>query len=163
MAWRLNGPGVKTMTELDRIAADGAVERTGRQDKTASRWADLMTQNYPQLARSQSVFGDLRNVIDLSVVATLVIQESLHERVDCTLDALLGEENDVTLASYQTPAAVEPQCSFLRGANGWTVTASGGVAINSFEVVQNQQVDPSLASLHGSAQEKAADRWWWNG
>ncbi|MEX0824608.1 MAG: DUF1598 domain-containing protein [Pirellulaceae bacterium] len=163
LTWRLNGPGVKTMTETDKIAAGGEVERSDRQDKTAGRWAELMTENYEQLARSQSVFGDLRNVIDLSVVATLIVQESLDERAACQLDALMGEENGVTLASYKTPAAVEPQCSFLRGAKGWTVTASGGVSVNSFEVVQHQQVDPSLSRLHGRAQEKATDRWWWNG
>jgi hypothetical protein len=102
-------------------------------------------------------------VIDLSVVATLIVQESLAQRADCSLDTLMGEANDVTLASYQTPVAVEPQCSFLRGAKGWTVTASGGVSINSFQVVQNQQVDASLAVLRGRAATEAADRWWWNG
>ncbi len=163
LSWRIDGAGVKTMTELDRVAADGAVERTGRQDRTAAKWAELMTAHYNELADSEAVFGDLRNVIDMSVVATLIVQESLAQRAGCPLDTLLGEANDVTLVSYQTPAAVEPQCSFLRGAKGWTVTASGGVSINSFQVVQNQQVDPSLTALRDRMATETADRWWWNG
>jgi hypothetical protein len=58
---------------------------------------------------------------------------------------------------------VEPQCSFVRGSQGWTVTASGGVEVTPFHVVAEQQMDPALADVHGRAADKRVDRWWWNG
>lgn len=164
LAWRLTGQGVKTMTEIDRVAADGSVQPTGRTDKTASRWAQLMTDNFADLARAEPVFGDLRNLMDLSVVATLIVQEGLDQRAGCDLSLLMGRQQEIPVASYVTPTAVDPQCSFVRGRSGWTVTASGGVSVDSFEVVENQQVDATIAQRRQrGAETTAAGRWWWNG
>ncbi len=163
LAWRISGQGVKTLTESDRLLADGNVEQAGRTNKTAQKWAELMTEKYPELARSQAIFGDLRNIMDLSVIATLITQERLAEQSGCDLSVLMGREDLVQTSSFQTPRAIEPQCSFVRGNQGWVVSTSGGVSINAFEVVATQEVVAELNETHQAATVPAeTTSWWWN-
>jgi hypothetical protein len=164
LAWRISGQGVKTLTETDLITAEGKAERGQKIDKSATQWADTMTEKFDELATSQSVFGELRNCFDLSVVATLIVQEQLAQRAGCDLSHLMGASGEIQLDQFAVPKSVEPQCSFVRGASGWVVTASGGVDVNAFEVVQSQQVDPAVAGVRSRAVESDANQsWWWNG
>lgn len=165
LAWRISGQGVKTLTETDLVAADGSVSSGGKADRFARQWAETMTAKYDQLAEAQAVFGELRNCFDMSVVATLIVQEQLADVAGCDLSQLMGTAgSDVERQQYAIPKAVEPQCSFIRGNAGWTVTASGGVDVNAFEIVQQQQLDPAVAAVRQTAAASASsDSWWWNG
>ncbi|QDS95411.1 hypothetical protein FF011L_42070 [Roseimaritima multifibrata] len=162
LAWRISGQGVKTMTEIDRLKEDGQVEQTGRVDKTAQKWADRMTEKFGELASRKAVFGDLRNLMDLSVVATLITQERLAEISGCSLDGLNGTEPVVERATFQVPKAIEPQSSFVRGTKGWVVSTSGGVSVNAFEIVESQKIAANLEQVHQKSSRKASESWWWN-
>jgi len=166
LAWRVSGQGVKTMTEIDRLTADGNVERTGKVDKTAQQWAEQMTEKFTELSQKQAIFGELRNIMDLSVIATLIQQERLDQVAQCDLSVLMGTEPIVEMSSFQIPTAIEPQCSFIRGTRGWVVSTSGGVSVNAFEVVSKQEVSERLAETHkqatAAADGKDAKAWWWN-
>lgn len=164
LAWRLSGQGVKTLTEQDVVAEDGSVAGSGREDKLAARWAELMTEHFNELARNKSVFSDLRNAMDLTVVATLIAQEGLDQRAGLDLALLRNESGSLDQASFTAPQAVEPQCSFVRGRSGWVVTASGGVDINAFQVVQKQVTEPKVGQTRQAALAADSDnrRWWWN-
>lgn len=159
LAWKLSGQGVKTLTDNDLIAKNGEAIPANQIDPLAQKWADTMTEQFEELSQAQAVFGELRNCIDLSVVATLIVQERLAERAGCDLSQLLGA---VDVEKYRVPQSVEPQCSFVRGRSGWVVTASGGVDVNAFEVVSKQVTAPELATVRDKKAD-AADRWWWNG
>ncbi|HBJ37993.1 MAG TPA: hypothetical protein DDZ51_25195 [Planctomycetaceae bacterium] len=164
LAWRISGQGVKTLTETDLITADGKAQPGQKADKSATLWAETMTQRFDDLSKAQAVFGELRNCFDLSVVATLIVQEQLAQRANCDLAHLMGNSGEIKLDQFSIPKSVEPQCSFVRGASGWVVTASGGVDVNAFEVVQTQQVDPTLAGIRtGAAESVESQSWWWNG
>jgi len=129
----------------------------------AKAWADKMTESYADLSKEMPVFSELQNMMDLTVVATLIVQERLAEKAELDLSVLGSENEALQLASYTTPKAVEPHCSFIRGRAGWVVTASGGVDINGFEVVQNQVADQSGDKIRKEALAAATtNRWWWN-
>lgn len=162
LAWKLSGGRVKTMTEQDLVSSDGTVAGAGKTDKLAQAWADKMTAQYDEIAKQVPVFADLKNVMDLTVVATLIVQEGLAEKAGVDLDPMSGSDSVVELASYAVPRSVDPQCSFIHGRSGWVVTASGGVDINAFSIVQNQTVVSSVAEVKTAALAAAADRWWWN-
>ncbi|MGC6443909.1 MAG: DUF1598 domain-containing protein [Rubripirellula sp.] len=162
LAWKLSGQGVQTMTEQDVVNQDGSVKRGGV-DKMAKAWADKMTESYGDLSKEMPVFSELQNMMDLTVVATLIVQERLADKAGLDLSVLAAENDALQLASYTTPKAVEPHCSFIRGRAGWVVTASGGVDINGFQVVQNQVADPSGSKIREEAlAASTGNRWWWN-
>ncbi len=164
LAWKISGQGVKTLTELDIISASGAAKASGNVDKVAQKWAELMTGKFSELSRQMPIFGELRNTIDMTVVATLIVQEHLAERAGLDLSLLAGKSDSIELASYPSPTTISPQCSFVRGRSGWTVTASGGVEINAFEVVGNQTTDDRVNEARSAAiVREDSTRWWWNG
>lgn len=164
LAWRISGQGVKTLTEQDQFDRDGNTQQTGRADKTAQKWAEMMTEQFNVLAQKQSVFGDLRNLMDLSVVATLIVQENLDQVAGCDLSVMMGDNVQVPMPSYEVPKSLAPQCSFIRGRAGWVATASGGVEVIPFEVVEKQEVDETLTTTRGKASQAAdSNTWWWNG
>ncbi len=161
--WKLSGQGVKTMTEEDIVAADGSVVSDGSKDPLAVKWADTMTEKFDDLSKERSVFRDLRNVMDLAVVATLVTQEQLDRQSGIDLNVLRGNDSHIEMATYRLPESLSPQCSFIHGRAGWTVTASGGVNINAFGIVENQVESAELQTLVVTRSDDTADsRWWWD-
>lgn len=161
--WKISGQGVKTLTEEDIVAADGSVASDGRQDPMAVKWANAMTDQYDALSKERPIFRDLRNIMDFAVVATLITQEQLDQRSGIDLGVLRGSDSLIETPSFELPQSLSPQCSFIHGMAGWTVTASGGVNINAFGVVDNQVEQPELQSLVSVQKSNGSDRWWWNG
>ena len=162
LAWKLSGQGVETKTEQDIVNDDGSTRRGGV-DKMAQAWANKMTDSYEDLSKKMPVFSELQNMMDLTVVATLIVQERLAEKAGLSLAGFAEESQSVELASFNTPKAVEPHCSFIKGRSGWVVTASGGVDINGFEVVQNQVADASGSRVREDALAASTGKtWWWN-
>lgn len=161
LAWKLSGQGVKTMTEQDIVSSDGTVKGAGTKDKLAEQWASKMTEKFADLSREMPIFSDLQNIMDMTVVSTLIVQERLGDRAGLDLSVLSGDSVD--LASYAIPKAVDPQCSFIRGRSGWVVTASGGVDVNAFQVVEQQRSEPSVADARSVAiSAGSSDQWWWD-
>ncbi|MGI9474959.1 MAG: DUF1598 domain-containing protein, partial [Rubripirellula sp.] len=163
LAWKLSGQGVKTLTEQDIVSDDGSVKGAGRKDKFAQLWADKMTESFSELSQEMPVFSDLQNIMDMTIVATLIVQERLSEQANLDLSVLTADSDSLPIAAYTVPKAVDPQCSFIRGRSGWVVTASGGVDINGFEIVEKQTTDASVNDARSTALANASsDRWWWN-
>ncbi|MCC9601767.1 DUF1598 domain-containing protein [Stieleria sp. JC731] len=155
--WKLTGQGIKTMTEQDVVAADGSTTSEAS-DKLAQQWADSMTEHFTQLASEMPIFGDLQNLMDLTVVSTLIIQEQLEQNAGLDL-TVLRDQDALAPQAFDAPEKIAPECSFVKGRSGWIVTASGGVSVDAFQVVHDQKVDDKLASELVSAK---SDAWWWN-
>lgn len=141
--WQLNGTGVKTLTETDFVNADGSTTATGRRNPLAAKWAGLMTQHYEALMSAEPVFGELRNIFDLSVVAALMDKEEMLAKVGLELDALL--QSHQALHQWNTPSEVSTTASVVAARRGNLVAASGGVQLDPWTVVNDVKVDTDLA------------------
>ncbi len=162
LAWRLVGRGVKALTEQQYIDAQGVRRSTGVVNKTAERWAQLFTEKFDALCGHNAAFGDLRNIMDLNIVATVIRGHELDQVARCDLGLLYGEQGGLQTPAWTSPKTVAPECSFIRGRAGWTVSASGGVAINPWRiVVEKAQVDENLKVVHVNAAD-APRSWWWD-
>ena len=157
LGWELRGPGVKVMTEMDFVAADGSRQGTGKASGLAQKWADTMTDNYEELSKTSPVFGQLRNLMDLSVIAAVIDKHRLAEKANCDLSALT--KSDLVLGSWNTPKTVSTQCSVTKRGREYLVTASGGVQIESWQVADKSKVDEKVTSVYTKA-VKTNDNWW---
>ncbi len=163
LAWKLTGTGIKAMTEDEIVAATGTRSGTGKANKQAERWATLFTEKYSELCTTHAAFGDLRNVMDLNIIATVIDGHELERVAGCDFGLLRGENGSLPLPKWRTPATLSPECSFVRGQRGWTVSASGGVEINPWQVVSQQsKADASVKSVYHKAVADQSARWWWN-
>lgn len=157
LAWEVKGQGVRCMTEQDFIDASGQKQHSGKAEPTAQKWADTFTQKFEDLAREDSSFGQLRNVMDLAVVGALMAKERLTERSGMQAPNLM---NDQPLDEYPAPRSVPSQASFVKAGRNWVVSVSGGVQIFPWQVADHTAVSNDLASTH-SARPAEAKSWYW--
>lgn len=159
LSWELQDFGVQCKTEQDFLAADGTRKQgVGKGGGVARRWADNFTEKYDELAKKDSVFGQLRNVMQLAVVGALIEKEHLLDRAQLQLPYLLGEEK---LAAYPVPRQVHTQASFVKKGRNWLISASGGVQMFPGQVAAQTETSAALAP----ARDQLAARpthWWWN-
>ena len=157
-AWEIKGQGVKAVSVEDRLSADGSIERSVRQGGATQRWADQMTSKYAELAVKEPIFGQLRGVMDLTIVAALISHEHLAERAALDLSVLLEqapvEQYPIAL---QTPSIAQ---AILKGTS-LVISASGGVELKPLAIVREQQTSDKLNVVRDAA-ATAANRWWWN-
>ncbi|MFT5524977.1 MAG: hypothetical protein ACI9HK_002941, partial [Pirellulaceae bacterium] len=131
LSWQLRGPGVKAMTE-DGFVGKNGIQGTGKKSPLAQQWADNFTSKYAELSSKDVVFGQLRNVMDMCVIAALIQREGLMDTAGLSAPILTGKAGNDLIVEFNSPKTVVPHCSFLRIKKGWLVTASGGVQIDSW-------------------------------
>ncbi|MBI1249782.1 DUF1598 domain-containing protein [bacterium] len=163
LAWQLRGPGVKAMTEDELIAADGTVQQTGRTSAIPQKWADAMTKNYEELSAEDKIFGDLRNVMDMCVIAALLQKEQLLTKANLDLDMIVDKSTPVQIDQYSVPSTVPTAFSAMKKGSQWVITASGGVDIDSWEVASHTEKSPEMDKLEGDLLAQGeGTTWWWN-
>jgi hypothetical protein len=164
LTWQIRGQGVKALTEDDFINPDGTVNKgqKGRKNATAQKWAELMTANYSQLSKANATFGELRNIMDMCVVAALIENEGMLKKAGLELPMLTdpnGRELNTTV--WPAPKGISTQCSFLNTGKEYIVTASGGVQIESWQVAQNSVVSKETDKVRAKATSPSGKPWWW--
>jgi hypothetical protein len=162
MAWQIRGPGVKVMTEDEFIAEDGTVSGTGKVNPVAQQWAKSMTDKYEELSRAAPIFGDLRNLMDVSVVAALIEKHGMLEKVGLELPQIMNQDDQLKTLRWFTPKTVSTQCSYLKVGREYIITASGGVQVESWEVAKNAETSAKVAETYTQAGRPRDGRWWWN-
>lgn len=161
LAWELRGPAVKAMTEDSFFAANGAREQTGKVDPTAQKWADKMTAKYDELSKHEPIFGELRNCMDLAVIAALVFKENLGGKANCDLSAFTNPDG-VPVDQFAAPKQVESKASFIKKGDNWIISASGGIQIHSWGVADRKEQTTALAPVRQKAAPAQSSGWWWN-
>lgn len=145
LAWKISGQRIKTMTEQDAFDANGSSKGTGKVDQVAKKWADNFTTKMNELAVKDTVFGELRNVMDLCVVAALIESQNLQSNAGCDLSALLGDRANLPTVKFDVAQALDPQISFLKTAQNFIVSASGGVSIESWYIASNIKENDAIS------------------
>ncbi len=158
LAWEIRGQGVKCMTETDFVNAQGERTRSGKVSPAAKKWADRFTERFEDLANEDSSFGQLRNVMDLSVAASLLHKEGLLDHAGLKLPALMTAYE---LEQYPAPREVPTQASFIKKRNERVVSASGGVQMLPWYVAENIEQSDQLDPVRQQAAAGAGANWWW--
>jgi len=163
LAWELRGPGVKCMTEDDYFTSTGQAKGTGQANPAAQRWADAMTKHYDELCKYEAIFAELRNCMDLSIVATIISREHLADRADCRLDLLLDEKK-LALTKYNVPKQVDSKAGLVKKGHNYVIGTAGGVQFNPWQLVERRQEDSAAATARADALKtaKSASNWWSN-
>jgi hypothetical protein len=161
LAWELRGPGVQALTEDTRFAADGAATRTGKANPLAKRWAQTFSDKYAELSAELPVFAELRNCIDLAVVAALIVKHELPAKVRYGMPLLMSEA-DVKPAAWDVPKTIASQANSVRKAGQTVITVSGGVDIDSWAAADKPEMRAELAKAREASAAKDARRWWWD-
>jgi hypothetical protein len=158
LAWELRELAVECKTENDFLNADGTRKHTGKAGSAAQRWANSFTAKYEEISKKQTIFADLRNLIDLAVVGAVIHKHNLWETAGLEAPRLLSEE---AIDSYDVPSRVDSKASVLRRGNGWLISASGGVQMVPEELIEATEKDAEMIPVRKAAVAKDMN-WWWD-
>jgi len=160
LAWELRGASVKTMTEEDFVEASGDRKRTGRVNPVAKKWADNMTEKFDELAVADPIFGQMRNCMELAIVSALITKEGLMQKAGHSMP-LLMDAAKVEPGEYPAPKQIPSQASVMKQGSNWIISASGGVALNSWSIADKTETGSQPAKIRAAAVAKTKN-WWWN-
>lgn len=161
-AFEIRGQGVKCLTE-NSFYKDGELSRGGK-DPVAQKWADAFTANFDALCTAEPIFCELRNLMDLSVVAALVHKEGLLGKAGCEIPAIEGRVGKVQLTSLEAPKSVPTQASAMKIGRSYVVTASGGVQVESWQALEKMVVNADVNKVRTVALANTTESsLWWNG
>jgi hypothetical protein len=161
LGFEIRGRGVKCMAEDEIIDAQGNATGKGSASGPAQRWADLMTAHYDELSAKDASFGDLRNVMDMCVVAALIAKEQLLAKANCQLPTLWGPRSKLGVQSMNVPKEVESLCSSVKRGDS-IIVMSGGVQIGSWQVADKIETRPAVAQARAKAKANTSTSIWWN-
>jgi len=162
LAFELRGRGVKCLAEDEIVDDQGRVTGTGNANSIAQKWADLMTEHYDELSLKEPSFGELRNVMDMCVIAALIAKEQLLLKANCQLPTLMGTSGELKTMSINAPKKVDSFCSSVKRGDS-LIVMSGGVQIASWQVADRTELRPAVAQVREKAKPASASaQAWWN-
>ncbi|HYW80989.1 MAG TPA: DUF1598 domain-containing protein, partial [Thermoguttaceae bacterium] len=161
LAWEFRGASVKAMTEEDFLNAAGERQHSGKASPLAQRWADNMTEKFDELAVAEPIFGQLRNCMELAIVSALLVKERLPEKASCSLSTLM-DETQLKTDEFFAPKQVDSKASMVKAGRNWIISASGGVQVNSWFVINEVEQGDAPAKARSEAVPAANATWCWN-
>ncbi len=159
LAYEIQGGSVKCMTEDQMLDAQGRRSASGKTDPRTEKWAQLMTTHYDELAAKDSIFGQLRNCMDLAVLAALIERENLTAKAGWSMPLLM--DASLPVEEYHAPQHVDSMATAVNKKGAWVLSISGGVFINPWAPLEQAKAGPQLAPLRAEA-AAPGKQWWWN-
>ena len=165
LSLRIDGQGVQLGTEAYRTNQKGQLQKLTTKPLRAARlYSESFTKKYPEIAKAAPVFGQLRNSIDLLVIANYLFRESIFEKVGLSTELLLDEKRLPVATGSQVN---EAKCMANAQWNRNTMVApSGGVCVLAAEAFRESNLlktdEKKLAEAADEAREAVSGHWWWD-
>ena len=168
-AFALRGRGIRVLSENELLTAEGRRVHTGAAEPTNRLFAKLFTEHLEELAKKYPLYGELRNIADLAVVAALIRNERLAEQVGWSARYFLDPAGYPVLLG-RLPTEVESVVNSRPFNRRYLLAGvSGGVRIDPAEVVKPGAVPHDYSGqteTHHRASVAPADlppdAWWWD-
>lgn len=164
--YRLQGQGVKVLSENELLAAQGRRVHTGKSDDLNLQFANSFTKHFSTLSQAYPLYGELRNVFDLELALSIVRREGLMERIGWGAE-LFSSDDALRLPKLSVPTEVETVVNH-RVINRRHIIAgiSGGVwldAAKSAPIVAAKNVTSENSILKDAPAPKSEEIvWWWD-
>lgn len=166
-AMQLVGDGVKLVGEDESVTKDGKRKRTGGMNRASTAYCNSFTRMYGKLAEQAPLWGELRNLIDMTVTAAFIQEMDFYGKSGWDL-GVLGDESKVSVETFEAPSQVAPVTNGLwKGSNFMSPIAGGvniqpRVALNSDRMKSEE--DGAISKLKNEIKldNLAAGQWWWD-
>ena len=167
LGMELVGQGVKLIGASEVVQSDGTRVAGGKADRASDQFTQSFTKKYDQIAKAVPVFGQLKNLIDMSIVAAFIRQQGYHEMVDWKME-VFGDEQRYPVETYPTPTNVETAVNAVWKGNRLMTPVGGGVAIEAHQALSSEHVmadeEGKVAKQHDEITPAglAENQWWWD-
>jgi len=167
MAAQLIGNGVQLISADEMVTDGGQRTKATRINAASKAFADAFTKNYPAISRASPVFGQLRNVIDLSIVAALLRKYELPRKADWKMETFLNEEA-YPVETLNVPKLAGTAIAAVWKRNTLVTPIGGGVQIKPTDAMKDENIlkdeGGEVAKVHAATDVKAIakEQWWWD-
>ena len=166
-AMQLVGGGVKLVGENERVANDGSRSSAGGANGASKAFCNSFTNNYDVLAQKVPLYGELRNLMDMSIAAAFVQNGDWYQKSGWNME-FFGNEAKCPVQTYAAPTHVESvvnavwKGSYLMTPIGGGVNIQPRVALNSDNVKSDEDGSIAATKEKGGFNNLSAGRWWWD-
>ena len=165
-AMELVGDGVKVVGEDEMVASSGQRTAVGHGNNASQAFVQAFTKVYSELADKSAVYAELRNLIDLSVMAAYIQQHDFYGKANWKMD-VLGDENTIATETYNAPKQVASAVNAIWKGHQLLTPMGGGVEINPLMALAPEKILDDKDSKVSQARDKvkielAKGRWWWD-
>ena len=167
LAMQLVGEGVKLVGADEMIGSSGERQQSGGKNLAAKAFADEFTKKYPQLSAALPIYAQLRNLIDLSVVAAFIQQQDYFGKAGWRMDGF-GDEGKMPVKTENAPRQVETAVNAVWRGTHLMTPIGGGVHISPHEAISSSNLLKDDGGRVSQAREKVdvkslpKGRWWWD-
>ena len=153
--------------EDELVSADGKRSANKGKGNPATRaYAKSFTAKFEKIADEVPVYANLRNLIDMTIVAAFLQKENVYAKVNWTPDFFADE------AQYQTENLSEVQFAqtavntVRRSANLVSYPTGGGVSIEPQTALDAQHIKyddkGAVEEKRAQAENNDSNAWWWD-
>ncbi len=167
LAMELVGDGVKLVGEDELVGAGGGRQASvGKGNRASQAFVLSFTRKYAELAERSPVYAELRNVIDLSVVAAYIQQQDYYGKAQWTMP-VLGSEASFAVEVQNAPQQVESAVAAVWKGSRLTTPIGGGVHIEAGLALAKHNRLPDengkVSKLREATKLRLAEgQWWWD-
>lgn len=168
LAASLVGGSVELMTEEESVDQFGNREANRKKANSASvAFCNSFTKNYDAIAAADPVFGELKNCMDLAVLAAFMQSKDYYGLSGLALDVLANEEK-LSIKTLNTVKQVESVVTAVFRNNQLITPVSGGVVVYPLEQVQGDKVSVDASGKNEQLRDDVKmsnlqeGQWWWD-
>lgn len=168
MAMKLVGQGVKLIGEDELIERDGSRKQSGRATNPASRGYTMeFTKKFPMIADQSPVYGQLRNLIDMTIAAAFIQDRDFYGQAGWNL-GVFASEDQLPVQTLPAPRQVETAINAIMKGTRLITPIGGGVKIQPQKALSAENLKSDEDGAIGSQRavvgsvEIPAGQWWWD-
>ncbi len=168
-AFQFAGQRVQLLAQEEVTDAAGNRAEAAFTKRSTSKWAQLFTEKYDEIAEESPVLAELQNLFDLSILAALIRRERLAQKAGWSMAHFLDAEKG-TVATGRAPRQVPSVSNYRATGRGAVVGLVGGgvvmspslaLADTSFKSEETGRLGNQRASS-GNRTPPAEHPWWWD-
>jgi hypothetical protein len=166
-AMELVGAGVKLIGVDELVRADGTRVASGKVDKASKTFTETFTREYEELAKRVPVYGQLRNLINMSIAAAYIQQQDFYGKASWDMSTFASEKL-LPCDTYLPPSKVDTAVNAIWKNNTLMTPIGGGVNIQPTQALLSSNILKDEDKSVEKTQKSAAPinlkdgQWWWD-
>lgn len=166
LAMQMEGWGVKLVGAQELVEQSGSRRRGNAESRASRVFCHSFTEQYPKLARREPVYAELRNLIDMSMVAAFIQQQDYYGHAGWDL-GVLGDESRYSVQTYPVAKHVQSAVNVVVKGNALMTPIGGGVDIRPMKALERENRlpdDGEVAAAHKQLDLRnlPEGQWWWD-
>ena len=164
-AMQLVGNAVKLVGEHERVTADGGRVAQAKVNGAAQEFCKQFSDKFAELADKSPIYGQLRNLVSMSVVAAYLRENNIYSLANWKLETF-GDESITPVEVNRAPTHVDTAVNVIWRGQKLMTPIGGGVRVRPTDALSpgKIQVNPEVAETKDKIKvaDLAADVWWWD-